>query len=337
MARVGQNPMKWLQPTSQPRRVTVTTIVHIPELKGFWAESLDVLKLCFRSLRENTGQPFDLMVVDNGSCHEVRDFLLKCQASGHIQFLTFSSYNLRKFGALKLLLAAAPGEIISYADSDVYFLPGWLESTLEVLEKFPEAGQVTALPTSDKIGHFTASTLKGIASDHSLTVKCGCDLVPERFKEAHRVSIGKSKEQYAQTLQGNQEVLITRHGVSAYVSAQDFQFTTARRVLDAIGPLVIKDSSEYYDPIYSPVFEARVDENGFWRLATSDYLIHHIGNRMPASLEENAWIFQKEESVAPSSKFSVKRGGLKSRFTQNPRVRRLLKQINTWSYSILYE
>jgi glycosyltransferase involved in cell wall biosynthesis len=329
--------MKWLQPTSQPRRITVSTVVHIPELKDFWTESLEVLKLCFQSLHQNTSQPFDLMVFDNGSCREVRDYLIECHAAGKIQFLFFSSYNLRKIGALRMLLAAAPGEIISFADSDVYFLPGWLDATLKVLETFPEAGQVTALPTSDKIGQFTASTLNGIAGDASLTVKRGFDLVPMRFKDAHRTSIGKSKEQYAQTLQGKEEVLITRGGVSAYASAQDFQFTTTRRVLDAIGPLVMKDKSEYFDPLYSPVFEARADEKGFWRLATTDYLIHHIGNRMPASVEGNDWIFQGGGPSAPVAKPAVNRPGLKARLAQSPKVRRLLKRVNTWSYSLLYE
>jgi glycosyltransferase involved in cell wall biosynthesis len=329
--------MKWLQPASQPRSITVTTIVHIPELKDFWAESLEVLKLCFQSLRENTGQPFDLMVVDNGSCQEVRDFLIQCQLDGQIQFLTFSGYNLRKIGALKVLLAAAPGEVISYADSDVYFLPGWLDATLKVLEAFPEAGQVTALPTSDRIGQFTASTLKGIAADSMLTVERGFNLVPEKFKEAHRTSLGKSREQYAETLKGKEEVLISRNGVRAYASAQDFQFTTTRRVLDALGPLVMKDNSEYFDPLYSPVFEARADEKGFWRLATSEYLIHHIGNRMPASVTGNGWIFQGDSQPASAAKPVAKRSGLKERLTQSPKVRRLLKRVNTWSYSLLYE
>jgi len=329
--------MKWLQPTSQPRRITVTTIVHIPEVKDFWADSLEVLKLCFQSLHENTGQPFDLMVVDNGSCREVCEFLLQRQAEGQIQFLTFSSYNLRKIGALKLLLASAPGEIISYTDSDVYFLPGWLDATLKVFEAFPEAGQVTALPTADRIGQFTASTMKGIASDPSLSVKRGYNLLPELFKEAHRNSIGKSKQQYAETLTGKEEILISRNGVSAYASAQDFQFTTSRRVLDAIGPLIMKNNSEYFDPLYSPVFEARADEKGFWRLATTDYLIHHIGNRMPASVEGSAWIFGESGHLAPPSKPVVRHPSLKARLTQSPKVRRLLKRINTWSYSLLYE
>jgi hypothetical protein len=162
-------------------------------------------------------------------------------------------------------------------------------------------------------------------------------LVPARFKDAHRSSIGKSKEQYAETLKGKEEVLIVRNGVSAYVSAQDFQFTTTRRVCDAIGPLVMKDDSEYFDPLYSPVFEARVDDKGFWRLSTADYLIHHVGNRMPPSLEDNAWIFQDDQTPSSEPRPALRHSGLRSRIRRSPKVRRLLKRINTWSYSMLYE
>ncbi len=337
MARTGQNPMKWLETATKPHAVTVTSIVHIPELKDFWAESLDVLKLCFQSLHENTKEPFDLLVVDNGSCSEVREYLLDTQSTGGIQFLFFSNYNLRKIGALRMLLGAAPGEIISYADSDVYFLPGWLGATLKVLATFPEAAQVTALPTSDRIGQFTNSTLRGITQDHSLHIKRGYDLVPERFKEAHRLSIGKTKEQYAETLTGKEEVLITRNGVSAYASAQDFQFTTTRKALDAIGPLVLRSSGEYFDPVYSPAFEARADERGFWRLSTSDYLVHHIGNRMPSKGDGDDWIFRGAPPRASAPTSAARGTGFTSRLLRSPRVRGVLKRVNAVSYSLLFE
>ena len=54
MARLGQNPLKWISENDRVEDVTVITIVHIPELSGFWKNSLDVLKVCFNSLIENT-------------------------------------------------------------------------------------------------------------------------------------------------------------------------------------------------------------------------------------------------------------------------------------------
>lgn len=329
--------MKWAPIEKQPRRITVATIVHIPELDGFWEESLEVLKLCFESLHQNTRPEFDLMVFDNGSCDEVQAYLKTERDAGRIQFLIFSEYNLRKLGAVKFMLAAAPGEIISVADSDVYFMPGWLEATLQVMDAFPEAGQVSALPTADKAFESCDHTYEAISTDPTIRVKKGPNLIPQHFIDAHRVSIGKTPEQYARSCGRREDTLVTRGDVSAFVSAQDFQFTTTRRVVDAVGGLEVRHPDEYFDPVYSPVFEARVDQKGFLRLSTTDYLIHHIGNKMPDLAEGLDWIFQeglKASSPKPEQKQSRT---LKRRLFRNRYSRRLLKRINVFTYALLYE
>lgn len=84
MPRVGQNPMRWVKEVRHPERITGTTIVYIPYLGGYWAQGLEVLKLCLGSLRGNTRIPFELMVFDNGSCSEVQDYLLELRRKGII-------------------------------------------------------------------------------------------------------------------------------------------------------------------------------------------------------------------------------------------------------------
>ena len=123
MPRLGQNPMRWVSDVHHPEKITVTTMVYIPFLEGYWAHSLDVLELCLQSLRANTQKPFDLMVLDNGSCTDVQAYLLDQYRDKAIQYFIFSEHNLGKVGAWNVLFSAAPGEIVAYADSDVYFLP----------------------------------------------------------------------------------------------------------------------------------------------------------------------------------------------------------------------
>ena len=41
-------------------------------------------------MRKDAGLPFDLMVFDNGSCPEVREFLVKEKEEGRIQYLILS-------------------------------------------------------------------------------------------------------------------------------------------------------------------------------------------------------------------------------------------------------
>ena len=65
MARKGQNPLKWIKQKEKPNDITITSIVHLPELAGFWMDGLKVLDKFFYSIRKNTGLPFDLMILDN--------------------------------------------------------------------------------------------------------------------------------------------------------------------------------------------------------------------------------------------------------------------------------
>src|SRR3990172_552066 len=125
--RKGQNPAKFVKDVAHPERITVALLNYVPFLSGFYAETLDVLQVCLASLRREAGLPFDLLVFDNGSCLEVRDFLLKEKDEGRVQYLILSEKNVGKGGAWNMILAGAPGDIIAYTDSDVLFSPGWLK------------------------------------------------------------------------------------------------------------------------------------------------------------------------------------------------------------------
>src|SRR5689334_19774549 len=144
--RKGQNPAKFVNQVARPERITVALLNYIPFLSGFYAEALDVLKVSLESMRNDPGLPFDLLVFDNGSCAEARDFLVGEKDAGRIQYLILSEKNLGKGGAWNIMLAGAPGKIISYTDSDVLFYPKWLSRSVEVLETFPKAGMVTGRP-----------------------------------------------------------------------------------------------------------------------------------------------------------------------------------------------
>ena len=131
--RKGQNPAKFVKDVPRPERITVALLNYIPFLSGFYAETLDVLKVCLVSMRKDAGLPFDLMVFDNGSCPEVREYLINEKEEGRIQYLILSEKNMGKGGAWNVMLAGAPGEIIAYTDADVLFSPNWLSRSVEIL------------------------------------------------------------------------------------------------------------------------------------------------------------------------------------------------------------
>ncbi len=132
--RVGQNPAKFVKEVAKPARITVAVLNYIPFLSGFYAEMLDVLKASLGNIWTNTDPPYDLMVFDNGSCEEVRQYLSDSYEQGRIQYLLLSSRNLGKGGAWNQIFGGAPGEIIAYADNDCYFYPGWLSQSMQILE-----------------------------------------------------------------------------------------------------------------------------------------------------------------------------------------------------------
>ena len=187
--RKGQNPAKFVKDVTRPERVTVALLNYIPFLSGFYAEMLDVLKVCMESMRKDAGLPFDLMVFDNGSCPEVREFLVKEKEGGRIQYLILSEKNMGKGGAWNVMLAGAPGEIIAYTDADVLFSPNWLSRSVEILEAFPNVGMVTARPFRTP-PEFYESTLKW-AKDNA-TLDEGQFIAWETFLEFN-LSLGQTE------------------------------------------------------------------------------------------------------------------------------------------------
>lgn len=340
MPRVGRHPLKQqgLKDDVKHREITVATIVHIPGLVGYWEQSLEVLKLFFESLFASTDLPFDLMVFDNNSCVEVQDYLLTLQREGKIQYLTLATYNLRKLGALNYLLSVAPGNYVAFADSDVYFLPGWLDSSIEILNAFPNAGKVTALPiVGGDTSQLSSRVFREAVQHPNISVESGI-IVADQFIESHRRSIGLSYDTYQQRLIDRKDVLLSCNGCQALLSTADFQFTIKRSAIQAALPLVVDSEDEYFDPIYSPVLERRLDEAGYWQLSTPGYYVHHLGNSAASFESEIPWYKgQLLHNSATQRASSNKPSTPAKRLLSHRMARKLLHAIHLWSYRALYE
>lgn len=336
---------------ARPAPHTLATVVYVPDTHGYWEESLNVLELCLDSLRRTTPPPFEILVVDNGSCSEVRNFLESRFAAGEIDQLFLSRRNLGKVGAWNLLFSAAEGELVTYTDSDIYFLPGWFEASRAVLGAFPETGVVTAQAMSRDLTQHIRTTLEQASADPTVEWREGEDLVPRHFVESHLAGLGESPESYARRIPRRRDVLVSRDGTDAFVSSAHFQFTSRRADLRKLLPL---DSSRPMGDVN--VFDAAVDEAGLWRLSTTEYLVHHMGNRVPDLDRELPWADAgnlaatrgdtREPGEAtkpprpspsrgrPSRRLASLRRRLK--FSERRPVRRLLKWINRWSHELLY-
>ncbi|MCJ7530762.1 MAG: glycosyltransferase family 2 protein [Anaerolineales bacterium] len=321
--RVGQNPAKAIDQVAQPQKVTLAVVNYIPFLSGYYAEGLDILKLSLDSIWRNTDQPYDLLVFDNASCVEVRQFLQEMHEQGSIQYLMLSDKNIGKSGAWNFIFGAAPGEYVAYVDNDVYFYPGWLSALLKVLETFPQAGMVTGMPLLNP-EEFSTSTVEWVERHPGAKLERGHLLSWDDFWQ-HAGSLGNDEAAARAFYEQHESIRLSYQGQEYFVGAGHFQFVAPCKVLQQALPF----------PSQRPMGQVRaldvaINRLGYLRLCTPQWWVRHLGN----SISGSQWAMEAGQvaaSIAPWLPTVPHRS-----FWDWKPIRKLLNLIHDRTFGILY-
>jgi GT2 family glycosyltransferase len=104
-------------------------------------------KTALESIRKYTSDPYEVIVVDNGSNRETVDFL-KSIDDPHVRVI-YNSFNRGYAGGNNDGLAHARGKHVVFLNNDVIVTPGWLDTLLEPFSRIGNLG-VTA-PRSNRV------------------------------------------------------------------------------------------------------------------------------------------------------------------------------------------
>jgi glycosyltransferase involved in cell wall biosynthesis len=260
----------------KPQRITVAVLNYIPFLGGFYADMLNVLKKCIGSIRDNSDLPFDLLVFDNNSCQEVRDYLTQQKESGAIQLLYLSRNNLGKGGAWNIIFEMAPGEIIAYTDNDCCFFSGWLSKSVKILDLFPNVGMVTSRPfwTSEK---YNSKTIEWAKQTPSASFYQGKFLDWETYR-SFTMSLGIDEATVQGWYDNHEDLRVDYKGMTAQIGASHYQFLAYKRVLQTFLPFQMDRPMGQVRQL-----DVRMNDAGYLRLMTTEALMQNMSNQASLS------------------------------------------------------
>ena len=324
MPRIGMNPSRGKKSDYAPARVTVAVLTYLPNSVGYYQNRLEVTKTCLQSILKNTSVPYDLMVFDNGSRPELVDYLRQLRDEGAIDFLILSGQNIGKIGALQVMFKAAPGEVIAYCDDDVFYLPGWLEKQLEVIDTFPNVGAVSGMYIKSHMNWGVASTLK-FAQSEGVTFQQGTLVDPE-LEQHYMDQMGRTNERYQSEIAGLEDVLITYKGIQVWASAGHYQMVVKK---DAILQAMPKNWSSNLMGQMRDLDES-IDKLGLLRLCTTPPTLRLLGNQID---EKAAQIIRQYGVDVQAAKKEEQAGGLKAKFYRF----RLVQKIAYWLYERMFK
>lgn len=266
--RVGYNPHKDKEHKIEDYLHQIVIPVFIPNLEGYFSQSLQVFEYCLESLWATVHEKTFITIVNNGSCKEVKEYIDTNHKNGKIHEV-IHTVNVGKLNSVLKGLVGHNFPLVTISDSDVLFCSGWQQATSDVFINFPKAGVVGLTPQfkmfENGCGNVIAENLFSKVMQFS---KVKNPKALELFYESIGWDTNYNHDylKYTLAISNNQcEALIgTGHFVATYKKSLFDEVTSY------VGYKMGGNSEGYLD--VAPL------QKGLWRLCTAENYAYHMGN-----------------------------------------------------------
>lgn len=286
--RQGHNPLA-RENAAKMERIVLHVVTHLPSLTGYHKDRFEIVKTCLTTMTRGAAVPFSLIISDNGSIPELREWVEK-----EINpFMYIYSKNIGKTAQRKLISRMLPIDtVLCYSDDDVFFYDDWLRPQLELLEKFPLVASVSGYPVRTSFRWGNSHTIQW-AREYA-TVTDG-RFIPDEWERDFAISIGRDVNEHRNMTRRDMDTLIEYKGIQAYATSHHCQ---------QIGYAGIFSDALRFDGLAmgeERSFDIRLDELGL-RLATTKRLARHMGNVIDDELRQ---VIQQENANAERCKYTA--------------------------------
>ncbi len=276
--RVGKNPMKESKLAVKEAYHRVIIPVYIPHLRGYYCQSVEILKICIDTLSRTIHDKTTITIINNNSCCEVKEYLRSLLSDKIIDQLIEYHENKGKIDPVVASMKGCLEPLITISDCDVLFKPGWQNAVELIFRTFKNVGMVSPQPQPALYNYYSSFSWFWNLIDGSLKVSGNPDIESLlRFK----FSVGNGSE--LSDIE-KEPIVVEKEGIKAIIGAGHFCATYNRFMVKYIpdrssGP-IFNNAERYF--LDKPVEDAMLQ-----RLSTYVSYVNHMGN----TLED--WMFKE--------------------------------------------
>jgi hypothetical protein len=288
--RKGVNPTKTDNLLIQKYYHRVIVPVYIPELTGYFTDSLEILQICLESLFITKNKGTAVTIINNACCQKVTDYLILKFKEGQIDMLIHNQENLGKVDPLVGAARSCHEQLITISDADVLFMNGWQEGVEEVFFHFPRAGMVSPVPSAKAYNSFTSYTILYGIIRNNLKFENACD--PEALRMFAK-SIGREQDFY-HDCHLEKQLVMSKKKFKAVIGCGHFIATFRKQIFEfapkvpSMKKILGNSENDYLD--------LPNDKAGYLRLATVNNYAFHLGN------SKEPWMEKKLQEVKDTQK-----------------------------------